>query len=188
MDKKRRIVIGITGASGAPYAVDLLKKLRLFPEIEVHGVISKWAEFTLQEEADVAVSELAEYFDCLYDNQNLGAAIASGSFLADSMVIVPASMKTVAAIAHGYSDNLISRAADVMLKEQRKLIMVPRETPLNVIHLENLLKLAQNGVKIVPPMPAFYNHPQNVAELIEHQTMKLLDSLQIEHGFGKRWQ
>ncbi|QBO35997.1 UbiX family flavin prenyltransferase [Periweissella cryptocerci] len=185
--EKRKIIIGVTGASGSVYAVDLLRKLKQIPEIEVHGVMSPWAAKNLQLEADISLNEVKELFDVSYNHRDMGAAIASGSFLTEAMVIIPASMKTVASVSYGFSDNLISRAADVMLKEHRKLIMVPRETPLSTLHLENLTKLAHLGVQIIPPMPAFYNHPKTIQEIVEHQTMKILDALEIQHDFGKRW-
>lgn len=188
MSQKKKIVIGITGASGTIYAIDLIKKLKQIPNVETHGVISNWAKQNLKLEADVTLSELENLLDVSYPINDLGAAIASGSFLADGMVIVPASMKTVAAIAMGYSDNLIARAADVTLKEQRKLILVPRESPLSTIHLENLTKLSTMGVHIIPPIPAFYNHPKTIQDLVDHQTMKILDSLGIENDTGRRWQ
>ena len=123
-----------------------------------------------------------------YSNKDLGAAVASGSFLTDGMIIVPASMKTVAGISVGLGDNLIARAADVTMKEQRKLVIVPRETPLNAIHLENLTKLARLGVQIIPPIPAFYNQPQTIQDLVNHHTMKLLDQFGIVNEHSKRWQ
>ncbi|MBV7390748.1 UbiX family flavin prenyltransferase [Enterococcus alishanensis] len=183
----KKIVVGITGASGTVYAVDLLRKLQVDPEIETHVIISNWAKENLKLETDLKMSDLRALADVVYDNNNLGAAVASGSFLTDGMIIVPASMKTVAGISIGFGDSLIARAADVILKEQRKLILVPRETPLNAIHLENLTKLAQLGVQIIPPIPAFYNHPETIADIINHQTMKLLDALGIENT-GRRWQ
>ncbi|MGM0240455.1 UbiX family flavin prenyltransferase [Enterococcus sp. AZ103] len=183
----KKIVVGITGASGTVYAVDLLRKLQVNPEIETHVIISNWAKENLKLETDLKMSDLRALADVVYDNNNLGAAVASGSFLTDGMIIVPASMKTVAGISIGFGDSLIARAADVTLKEQRKLILVPRETPLNAIHLENLTKLARLGVQIIPPIPAFYNHPETIADIINHQTMKLLDALGIENT-GRRWQ
>lgn len=183
----KKIVVGITGASGTVYAVDLLRKLQVDPEIETHVIISNWAKENLKLETDLKMSDLRALADVVYDNNNLGAAVASGSFLTDGMIIVPASMKTVAGISIGFGDSLIARAADVTLKEKRKLILVPRETPLNAIHLENLTKLAQLGVQIIPPIPAFYNHPETIADIINHQTMKLLDALGIENT-GRRWQ
>lgn len=140
---KKRIVVAISGASGTIYAINLLKKLKKYPDIETHVVMSSWARENLKLELDISHDEFVSLCDVLYPNKDLGAKIASGSFLTDGMVIVPASMKTIAGIACGFSDNLIGRAADVTLKEQRKLIIVPRETPLNTIHLENLTKLSR---------------------------------------------
>jgi polyprenyl P-hydroxybenzoate and phenylacrylic acid decarboxylases len=173
MSQRRKIIIGVTGASGTIYAIDLIKKLKKIPEIETHVVFSAWAKKNLQLETDVSLKEIRELADYFYNDNDLGAKIASGSFLTDGMIITPASMKTVASIAVGLGDNLISRAADVTLKEQRKLIIVPRETPFSTIHLENMTKLSKMGVQIIPPIPAFYNHPQTIQDLIDHQTMKL---------------
>jgi len=188
MTRKRRIIIGVTGASGTIYAIDLLKKLSLISNIETHVVFSSWAKKNLQLETNLSLNDIKQLADYFYNDGDLGASIASGSFLTDGMVIVPASMKTIASIAVGIGDNLISRAADVILKEQRKLIMVPRETPLNTIHLENMTKLSRMGVQIIPPIPAFYNHPQTIQDLVDHQTMKLLDSLKIENDSEGRWE
>jgi len=124
----------------------------------------------------------------VYDNKNLGAKISSGSFITDGMVIVPCSMKTLSSIANGYDDNLISRTAGVMLKEGRKLILSPRETPLSTIHIENMLKLSRIGVRMVPPMPAFYTHPQSIKDVINHHVMKIMDQLGIDYDKAKRWQ
>ncbi|MBP1045008.1 UbiX family flavin prenyltransferase [Enterococcus sp. BWM-S5] len=188
MSEKKRIVVGITGASGSIYAVNLIKKLQEYPMIEVHGVLSPWAKENLKLETDTTLEELVKLMDFYYSAKDLGAKIASGSFLTDGMIIVPASMKTIAGIACGFSDNLIGRAADVTLKEQRKLVIVPRETPLNIIHLENMTKLAKMGVQIIPPIPAFYNQPQTIQDLVDHQTMKLLDALNIRNDFQSRWE
>lgn len=188
MTRKKKIIIGVTGASGTTYAIDLIKKLKEISTVETHGVISMWAKRNLKLESDMGLRELEDLLDFHYSISDLGAKIASGSFLIDGMVITPASMKTVAAISMGYSDNLIARAADVTLKEQRKLIIVPRETPLNTIHLENLTKLSIMGVQIIPPIPAFYNHPQSIQDLVDHQTMKILDALGIENEIGGRWE
>ncbi|MFD1317616.1 UbiX family flavin prenyltransferase [Loigolactobacillus zhaoyuanensis] len=184
----RRIIIGVTGASGTIYAIDLLQKLAQIPEIETHLVLSQWAKQNLALETDFTLRQVQQLADVTYNINDQAAAIASGSFLNDGMIIVPASMKTVAGIATGFGDNLISRAADVALKEQRKLVIVPRETPLSVIHLENLTKLARLGVQIIPPMPAFYDHPQTIQDIVNHQTMKLLDALAIPNQVAPRWQ
>ena len=184
---KKKIVVAITGASGIIYAVDFLKKLREYP-VEIHGIISPWAMENIKIETEYTVDEICDLFDMLYDVKDMSAKIASGSFLTDSMVVVPASMKTIAGIAHGYSDSLVGRCADVMLKEQRKLILVPRETPLSVIHLENLTKLAKAGAHIIPPIPGFYNHPKTIDDLVGQLSYKLLDSLGICNDYEGRWQ
>ena len=184
---KKRIVIGITGASGIIYAIDLIKRLKEKPMVETHGIISDWAKQNLKLESDLSLKEVEDMLDYHYSNRDLGAAVASGSFLTDGMVIVPASMKTVAGISMGFGESLISRAADVTLKEQRKLIVVPRETPLNAIHLENLTKLARLGVQIIPPIPAFYSQPKTIDDLVAHQSMKLMDALGMENHVSRRW-
>lgn len=185
----KKIVVAITGASGTIYGLRLLEALAADPTVETHLVMSPWAKENLAVEAtgytEKTVRALA---DVVYDDRDLGASIASGSFQHDGMVIVPASMKTVAAIATGLADNLIARAADVMLKERRPLLVVPRESPFNQIHLENMLKLARMGVEIIPPIPAFYNQPQTIDDLIDHNTMKLLDHLHLSNDYSQRWQ
>ncbi len=183
----KKIVVGISGASGSIYGIDLLEKLSKVTNVETHLVMSNWAKENIKLETNYSVAEVENLADFVYDNQNLGAAIASGSFRVDSMVIAPASMKTVAGISIGFDEDLIMRAASVMLKEQRKLILVPRETPLSPIHLENLTKLAKLGVHIIPPIPSFYDHPKTIQDIIDHQTMKVLDSLEIKNKVGERW-
>ncbi|MDR2832291.1 MAG: UbiX family flavin prenyltransferase [Streptococcaceae bacterium] len=183
---KKRIIVAITGASGIIYAIDFLQKLKSYP-VEIHGIISPWAKENIKIETNYQLQDVLDLFDVLHDHKNMGATIASGSFLTDAMVIVPASMKTVSAIAHGYSDNLIARSADVIIKEQRKLIITPRETPLSVIHLENLTKLARLGVQIIPPIPSFYNQPQTIEDLVSHHSAKLIDSLGLKQDYDRRW-
>lgn len=184
----KRIVVGITGASGTIYALRLLEALHTDPTVEVHLVMSRWAKENLAVEAtgytEAAVLALA---DVVHAEQNMGATIASGSFHHDGMVIVPASMKTIAAIAAGLGDNLIARAADVTLKERRPLLVVPRESPFNQIHLENMLRLARMGVEIIPPIPAFYTRPQTIDDLVDHTVMKLLDHLGLATTLSARW-
>lgn len=181
------IIVGITGATGTIYAVKLLEALKKFEHVNVHLIMSKWAQQTLITETKYDLDYINSLADAVYDNLNMGAKISSGSFLSDAMLIVPCSMKTLSSIANGYCDNLITRAADVTIKEGRKLIMSPRETPLSAIHLQNMLKLSQLGVKIVPPMPAFYNKPETVEDIVNHQVMKLLDQLNLSLPEGKRW-
>ena len=184
----KRIVIGITGASGTIYGVRLLEVLQANPQVETHLVLSKWAKANLAIELpDYTPKAVKALADVTYSENNIGAAIASGSFQHDGMVVVPASMKSVAAMATGLGDNLIGRAADVTLKEKRPLIVVPRETPLSQLHLRNLLTLADMGVTIVPPIPAFYNRPQTIQDLVDHTVMKLLDQLHFENDLVPRW-
>lgn len=179
--------MGITGASGSVYALRLIEILKQSGhEVQVVVTDSGWQ--VLAYECQVQRQDLAKQVDKLYDNAAIGAAIASGSFMVDAMVIVPCSMKTAGCIAHGITDNLLTRAADVMLKEGRKLVIVPRETPMHSIHLENLLKLSQVGTKIVPACPGFYHRPQNLAELIDMLVGKICDQLGVKHQLFKRWQ
>lgn len=185
----KRIVVGITGASGTIYGISLLQALHAQPDVETHLVMSRWAKENLAVETpEWSLKDVQALADVVEDDRNLGATIASGSFQHDGMVIVPASMKTVAAISMGLADNLIARAADVTLKERRPLLIVPRESPFNQIHLENMLKLARMGVEIIPPIPAFYNNPKTIDDLINHNTMKLLDHLHIQNDYQGRWQ
>lgn len=188
MDKLKKIIIGISGASGSIYGIDLLQKLSAFSNIETYLVMSDWAKENIKLETNFTAEQVGQMADYVYDNHNLGAAVASGSFKTDGMVIAPASMKTIAGITVGFDDDLLIRAASVMLKEQRKLILVPRETPFSAIHLENLTKLANLGVHIIPPIPSFYNHPKTIQDLVNHQTMKVLDSLGINNEVSNRWQ
>lgn len=183
----KKIIIGISGASGSIYGIDLLKKLKQVEGVETHLVLSDWAKENIKLETDYQPEEVEKLADFVYDDHNLGASIASGSFRVDAMVVAPASMKTVAGISVGFDDDLIIRAAGVMLKEQRKLILVLRETPLSVIHLENLTKLAKLGVQIIPPIPSFYDHPQTIQDIVDHQSMKVVDALGIDNEIGRRW-
>lgn len=182
-----KIVVAITGASGAILGVRLLTALNELENIETHLVISDWGKKTIEIETDFALEDVIKKSHYYHDNKNLGASIASGSFKTDCMVIIPCSMKTLSGISHGYSNSLITRAADVMLKERRKLIIVPRETPLNTIHLENLLKLSKMGVEIAPFLPAFYNSPKSLDDVLDHFIGRVLDQLGIENKLVKRW-
>ena len=182
-----RLIVAITGASGAIYGKRLLEVLRN-KSVETHLIISKIAEKVIAHELEMTEKDIKKLVAYAYDADDLHAPIVSGSFKTNGMVIIPCSMKTLAGISHGYSDNLILRAADVMLKEKRKLILVPRETPLSVIHLRNILDLAQQGIVIVPAMPAFYHKPKNINSLTDYVVGKVLDLLGIEHTLFKRWQ
>lgn len=183
-----RLVVGITGASGIVYAVKFLEYLKGLRDVEVFSTISKGALNVIKAETDYTLKYIKSLADSFYMDDDFGAPIASGSFFVDGVVIVPASMKTVSAISMGYADNLITRAADIALKEKRKLVLVPRETPLNAIHLENMLKLAKLGAIILPACPGFYSKPETVDDLINFIVGRILDVLGIHHNLYKRWQ
>ena len=170
----KRLVIGISGASGALLAVRLLQRLSEGGGVETHLVTTRAAESVIEMETGQKVEELAALAAHYYRPDDLGAPISSGTFHTEGMIVIPCSMKTLAGIASGYSDNLLLRAADVTLKEGRRLVLVPRETPLSAIHLENMLKLARMGVIMLPPLPAFYHHPKTVDEVIEHTVARAL--------------
>jgi len=181
-----RLIVAITGASGVVYGKRLLKVLRE-KNVETHLIISKAAEKVIEHELEMTRNDMEKLANHAYDVDDLSAPVVSGSFKTDGMIIIPCSMKTLAGIAHGYSDNLVLRAADVTLKEKRRLILVPRETPLNAIHLRNMLGLAEQGVVIVPAMPAYYHKPRDVDDLVDFVVGKVLDLLGIEHTLYKRW-
>jgi 4-hydroxy-3-polyprenylbenzoate decarboxylase len=186
-DKMRsRLVVGMTGATGVILGVRLLQLLQ-GSEVETHLVMSKWAVRTLAHETPYTVDQVRAMATCSYSPNDQGAAISSGSFLTSGMVVIPCSMRTLAAIAQGQGDNLIHRAADVILKERRKLVLVVRESPLNDIHLENMLKLSRMGVVIIPPVPAFYNHPRTIDDLVNHIVMRVLDQFSIHLEVTNRW-
>ena len=181
-----RIIIGITGASGAIYGIRFLEVSRELG-IESHLIITKNAKEMFSIETDYDVNHVESLASHVYGIQDMKAPIASGSFKTDGMVIVPCSMKTLAGIASGYCDNLLLRAADVCIKEQRRLALVPRETPLSSIHLENMLKLAKIGICILPASPPFYNKPETIDALINHVVGRILDIFGIEHKLYARW-
>ncbi|MDF2928955.1 MAG: 3-octaprenyl-4-hydroxybenzoate carboxy-lyase [Anaerospora sp.] len=182
-----RVTVGITGASGAVYAWRMLQLLGKH-SVEIHCVVSDSGWKVLKHECDVTVEDIRNACHTLYDNDNLAAAIASGSFKTDAMIIVPCTMHSIGAIANGISHNLLLRAADVMLKEGRKLVIVPRETPLNAIHLANMLNLAQMGVKIVPASPGFYHQPKDLEELVDMMVGRICDQIDIDLHAFRRWQ
>lgn len=181
-----RIVVALTGATGAIYGITLLHQLNKLG-VETHLIMSRWARQTIELETNYSPNQVAELASHLHDEDNLAAAVASGSFKHQGMIIVPCSMKTLAGLAHGYAENLIIRAADVTLKEGRPLILVPRETPLNTIHLENMLKLARAGAVILPPMPAFYHHPSTIQDIVNQTVGRILDRLGLENDLVQRW-
>ena len=183
----RRIVVGITGATGAIFGIELLRRLNQCADVETHLVLSRWARTTIHLETGLSVDQVVALADAVYSPNDQAAALSSGSFVTDGMIIAPCSMKTLAGIRTGYSDGLIARAADVTLKERRRLVLVPRETPLSEIHLENMLALARMGASIVPPIPAFYSNPTSIADIVAHICVRILDQFGIESPDSKRW-
>ena len=182
-----RVIVGISGATGVIYGVRLLERLR-DAGVETHLVISRWGARTLTHETPYSREQVEALAHTTYAPGDMGAAISSGSFQTAGMLIVPCSAKTLAAIAHGFGDGLIHRAADVVLKERRKLLLAVREAPLSDIHLENMLKLSRMGAVILPPMPAFYNNPRSLADIVEHTVARMLDQFGVEvPGGAQRW-
>ena len=186
MTEPRRVIVGMTGATGTIFGVRLLQVLQ-GTGVETHLVMSKWAARTLVEETSYTAEQVQQLATRVYALGDQGAAISSGSFLTDGMIVVPCSMRTLAAIAHGLGDNLIHRAADVILKERRRLVLAIREAPLSDIHLENMLKLSRMGVVICPPVPAFYNRPQTIDDIVNYSVARLLDQLDIHLDVHDRW-
>ncbi|WP_159281745.1 non-oxidative hydroxyarylic acid decarboxylases subunit B [Rahnella variigena] len=182
-----KLIVGMTGATGAPLAVKLLQALRDMDGVETHLVMSKWAKTTIELETPYTAREVSAMADFTHNCADQGATISSGSFKTDGMIIIPCSMKTLAGIRAGYAEGLVGRAADVVLKENRKLVLVPRETPLSTIHLENLLALSRMGAAIVPPMPAYYNHPETIQDVTDHIVTRVLDQFGLEYHQAKRW-
>lgn len=182
----KRLIVGITGATGVIFGVRLLETL-VDSGIETHLVVSKWAQRTLGHETTMTMAELNGLATVNYAPGDMGAAISSGSFHTDGMVIVPCSVRSLAAVAHGMGDHLVHRAADVVLKERRKLVLVARETPLNEIHLNNMLILARMGAVILPPVPAFYNHPESLDDMVDHIVMRILDQFDMPKELMARW-
>jgi 4-hydroxy-3-polyprenylbenzoate decarboxylase len=187
MTTPRRIVVGITGSTGAIYGVRVLEELRKIPEVEIHLVMSGPGKRTLVEETDVAVKSVEALAHQVYDNRDIGAAIASGSFRTDGTVIVPCSIKTVSSLANSYSNTLIARAGDVALKEGRPLLVVVRETPLHAGHLRQLHALARLGAVILPPMPAFYTRPKTIDDIVNHTVGRILDRLGLPQSLVPEW-
>ncbi|NPV70810.1 MAG: UbiX family flavin prenyltransferase [Firmicutes bacterium] len=181
-----RIIVGITGASGVIYGIRVLTEMAS-RGVETHLIISRWARETIRAETDFDARAIESLATVAYDNDDLTAPVSSGSFITDGMVIAPCSMTTAAAVAHGYAENLISRAASVCLKEGRRLVILPRESPMSAIHLENLLNLARLGIIVLPPVPAFYSRPRSIDDLVDHTVGRVLDQFGIEHGLVGRW-
>ncbi|KQW89883.1 3-octaprenyl-4-hydroxybenzoate carboxy-lyase [Massilia sp. Root418] len=185
-DRRQRLVIAITGATGAVYGVRLLQVLKELA-VETHLVVSDAAVLTLHQETGLQRKEVEALADVVHKQNNIGAAIASGSFQSDGMVIAPCSMKTLASVAHGLSDNLVARAADVVLKERRRLVLMVRETPFNLAHLRNMTAVTEMGGIIFPPLPSFYHQPQTIAEMVDHTVARVIDLFGIAHQLAPRW-
>lgn len=183
----RRLIVAITGASGAVYGVRLLQALRDRPEVQTHLLVSAAGWLNVEQELGRGRRDIEALADVLHNVRDVGASIASGSFRSDGMVVAPCSMRTLAAIAHGMSDNLITRAADVVLKERRRLVLMVRETPLNLAHLRNMTAVTEMGGIVFPPVPAFYNRPQSVDELIDHTVGRVLDLLDVTQTLSPAW-
>lgn len=183
----RRIVVGVSGASGSVYALAALVALRSAPDVEVHLVVSEQARRTIELETDKTAADLEALADVHYDDRNLAAAISSGSFLTDGMLVIPCSMRSASAIAYSQTGNLLVRAADVSLKERRRLVLVVRETPLHLGHLRTLARLAEIGAVILPPIPGMYAKPKTVEEIVAHSVAKALDQFAIPNDLFNRW-
>jgi flavin prenyltransferase len=183
MNPTRRLIIAITGASGAVYGVRMLERLKTIPHIETHLIVSAAGWLNINHELahlGYTRERIESYAHITHHHRNIGASIASGSFRSDGMIIAPCSMKTLAAIAHGFADNLISRTADVMLKERRRLVLMPRETPLNLVHLRNMTTITEMGGIIFPPLPAFYHQPQSIEAMVDHTIERILSLFDVE--------
>jgi flavin prenyltransferase len=183
----RRLVVGISGASGSIYGIRLLEVLREVPGLETHLVISRAAKRTLVDETEYTVRDVEALATRVYDDRDIGAALASGSFRTVGMVVAPCSIKTLSALANSHADTLLARAGDVTLKEGRPLVVVVRETPLHVGHLRQMLALAEMGAVILPPVPAFYHHPKTIRDLVDHTVGRVLDRIGMEHGLVTEW-
>jgi 2,5-furandicarboxylate decarboxylase 2 len=187
-NRKPRIVVGISGASGAMIGVRLLAALRRIGTHETHLIVSASGAITVAQELGLTRSDLDGLADIAHNVRDIGATIASGSFVTEGMVIAPCSMKTLAGVANGFADNLLTRAADVMLKERRRLVLVARETPLNLAHLRNMTLATEMGAIVMPPVPAFYAHPKTIEDVVDHTVGRILDLFAIEHReIAKRW-
>jgi polyprenyl P-hydroxybenzoate/phenylacrylic acid decarboxylase-like protein len=185
---KKRLIVGITGATGAIYGVEILKALNGLDDWETHVVLSDAGALNLWHELKMRRKDLESLAHAAYNPKDIGAAIASGSFLTEGMVIAPCSMKTLAAVAHAHADDLVSRAADVVLKERRRLVLLPRETPLNLAHLRNMTAVSEMGGIIFPPVPAFYAMPKSIDELVAHTVARVLDLFGLHSPKLARWQ
>lgn len=184
----RRLIVAITGASGTVYGVRLLEVLRQASGFETHLIVSPAGALTASQELNLKRGELEALANVTHSVRDIGATVASGSFSTDGMIIAPCSMRTLASVAHGFADNLVTRAADVVLKERRRLVLVTRETPLNLAHLRNMVAVTEMGGIILPPVPAFYSHPHTLEDVVNHTVGRVLDLFGVEHGqLLSRW-
>lgn len=187
MTRPTRLIVAITGATGAIYGVRLLQHLRALEQVETHLMISDAGVLNLHQELDLKRKDVEALADVVHSVRDVGASIASGSFQSDGMIIAPCSMKTLAAVAHGFADNLITRAADVVLKERRRLVLMVRETPFNLAHLRNMTAVTEMGGIIFPPLPNFYHRPDSIEAMVDHSLARVLDLFQLEHQLAPRW-
>jgi 4-hydroxy-3-polyprenylbenzoate decarboxylase len=185
---KKRLIVGISGASGVIYGIRLLEMLRTFPKVESHLVLSRYGRLNIELETDYAVKAVEALADVVHGERNQAATISSGSFAVDGMIVAPCSMKTLSAIVHSYADSLLVRAADVCLKERRQLVLMPRETPMHAGHCKLVYEASQLGAIIAPPVPAFYTRPESLDDIINHSVGRVLDLFGLETGNLKRWQ
>ena len=183
----RRLIVAITGASGAVYGVRLLQVLRTLPDVRTHLVVTPAGWLNVVQELRLARPEVESLADEVHDVRDVGASVASGSFATHGMVVAPCSMRTLASVAHGLSDNLVARAADVVLKERRRLVLLVRETPLNLAHLRNMVSVTEMGGVVFPPVPAFYNRPGTIDEMVDHTVGRVLDLLGIAQSMSPEW-
>ena len=186
-DRPLRLIVAITGATGAIYGVRLLQHLQHIPGVETHLLVSDAAVLTLHQETGLQRRDVEAFADVVHKLRDIGASIASGSFQSDGMVVAPCSMRTLASVAHGLSDNLITRAADVVLKERRRLVLMVRETPFNLAHLRNMTAVTEMGGIIYPPLPGFYHKPQSIEEMVDHTVGRVIDLFGIDHALTPRW-
>ena len=182
-----RLIIGISGSSGVIYGIRLLQVLQAQSDVETHLVMSGTGKMNIPIETDMSVKEVEALADEVHNINDVAATISSGSFRTDGMIIAPCSMKTLSAVVNSFADNLLARAADVVLKEGRKLVLMPRETPLHVGHCKLLYEAAQMGVQLAPPMPAFYNRPESIDDIVNHSVGRVLDLFSLDSGLVKRW-
>jgi len=186
-DQPRRLVVGISASSAPQYGIALLEALAANSDVESHLILSRSAHRTIELETDLTATDVEELADIVHDPVDFAASVSSGSFLTAGMVVAPCSMGTLAAIAHGLTPSLIARAAGVTLKERRRLVLVPRETPLSLIHLRNMVTVTEAGATVLPPVPGFYSAPQSINDLISHTVGKVLDQFGIDHDLFRRW-